>query len=119
MKENINDFLDKEFYIVDCYNFMYFPNKAKVIGIEDIGYNNEIRFIINVIDIKTKDYKRVYKEELKTFEEAIKCTKELNEIPENKKLAEQWRKNHCNLLRTEKISLEEFEQYGGIKNESL
>ncbi len=88
-KNELFELMDKDFFVVDCENFIFFPRKVKVIGVAELSYNSEIRFTINQKKIDG-EWKEVYKEELLTFKEAEKCAKELNEIQKNKEQAEFW-----------------------------
>ncbi len=91
---NLNDYLNKEFFIIDCEEFTYFARKVHTIGFE--MSLEEIIFIIDLKDRIINDYRKMYKEELeqfKSFEEASKKARQLNELPENKKRAEQWFKD--------------------------
>ena len=88
---DIDKIFNKEFYIVDCENFIYFPRKVRVIGFE--ASSDEIIFITNLKEHLINENRKMYLEELerfKSFEEAYKETKRLNELPNNKKRAEEW-----------------------------
>ncbi len=88
----ILDILDKEFYIIDCKDFIYFPRIVRVIGFEG-GYNT-ISYRINIKDnLSNRNYREISAYELtrfKTYEEAEKEAKRLNDIPSNKKRAKKW-----------------------------
>ena len=88
---DIDEIFNKEFYIVDCENFIYFPRKVRVIGFE--ASPDEIIFITNLKEHLINENRKMYLEELerfKSFEEAYKEAKRLNELPKNKKRAEKW-----------------------------
>ena len=88
---DIGEIFNKEFYIVDCENFIYFPRKVRVIGFE--ASPDEIIFITNLKEHLINENRKMYIEELerfKSFEEAYKEAKRLNELPKNKKRAEEW-----------------------------
>lgn len=77
------EFINKDFYIVDCKNFIYFPRKVKISSFELQPYTYPKYFIDEYNFITQKEL-----EQFKTFEEAEKYAKMLNEIPENRKRAE-------------------------------
>ncbi len=88
---DLYDFMSRDFYIVDCKDFIYFPRKVNVIEFK-MAYNSPIIFKLNVTTCLNEPME-MYKEELerfKTFEEAKNYAKKLNEIPANKKKAEEW-----------------------------
>ena len=88
---DIGEIFNKEFYIVNCENFIYFPRKVRVIGLE--ASPDEIIFITNLEEHLINENRKMYIEELerfKSFEEAYKEAKRLNELPKNKKRAEEW-----------------------------
>ena len=102
---NLTEFINREFYIVDCKDFIYFPRKVKIVEFS-IGYNCPIEFYINIKGYGN-EYKMMYKEELerfKSFDEARKYADELNELPENKAVAETWNspKNKYRMLIAQK-----------------
>lgn len=84
--------LDKEYYVVDCYNFVYFPRIVHIIGITGSSADDEISYIIDkstCFGEKTT----AYKDELtrfKTFKDCENYCKYINEIPANKKRADDW-----------------------------
>lgn len=81
----------KEFYIVDCKNFIYFPRTVRVIGFEISIY--EIIYITDIKEPLIHENRKMYLEELekfKSFKEAQKEAERLNNIEENKKRAEKW-----------------------------
>ena len=103
---NLKDFLDKEYYIIDCRNFVFFPRKVRVIAFCNIGYREEIQFEIDVKESYSNEYRKLYLSELqqfKTFKEADTYARKLNEIPENKERAEKWNsvENQYNLYKME------------------
>ena len=84
--------IDKEYYVVECYDFVYFPRIVHITGIVGSACNSELEYYVNLTDELHKD-RRLYEKDLtrfKTFEEAEDEAKRLNDIPENKKRAEQW-----------------------------
>lgn len=104
---DLRDYLAKEFYIIDCQDFIYFARKVHIIAIE--GNMEEIRFIVDVKDKMFNEHKKMYKEELeqfKSFEEASKKAKEINEIPENKERAERWNKNKQRISEMQYYSIQ-------------
>lgn len=93
MSEELQDFMNREFYIVDCKNFIYYPRVVKVIGFE-CTYGEEIQFVINITEPYSPDRNRqMYKSELerfKTFDKAKIYAEKLNNIPKNKERAKDW-----------------------------
>lgn len=90
---NINKIFNKDFYIIDCRDFVYFPRKVRVIGFESCGYSDEILFKTNLKDSLFNENRKMYLKELerfKSFEEAFKEAERLNELPDNKKRADDW-----------------------------
>ncbi len=109
---DIQEFMNRDFYIVDCKNFIYFPRKIKVIGFEMSP--DSLVFTINIKGFGD-EWQTMYKEQLeqfKTFDEAKKYAKKLNEIPKNKKRAEDWNspKNQYNRLVIEQELKETFDK---------
>ena len=85
--------LDKEYYVVDCWDFVYFPRIVHIIGIGGSSANSEIEYTLDMIDNYSNDYRTMYKDQLTRFETFDKCkeyAEYLNNIPENKKRAESW-----------------------------
>lgn len=96
---NLMNYRNREFYIVDCKDFTYFARKIHVIGFEMSP--DELVFITNTKDRIFNEHRKMHKEELeqfKSFEEASSKAKQLNEMPENKKRAEQWLKDKQTIL---------------------
>lgn len=96
---NLMNYINKEFYTIDCQDFTYFARKVQIVGFE--MSTNDIVFITDIKDKLFDEHRKMRKEELeqfKNFNEASKRAKELNEIPENKKRAEQWFKDKQNIL---------------------
>lgn len=88
---DMDEIFNKEFYIICCRDFVYFPKKVKVIGFE--ASPDEINFIIDLEEPLTHENRRMYIEELerfKSFEEAFEEAERLNELPKNKQRAEEW-----------------------------
>ena len=86
-----DEIFNKKFYIVDCRNFVFFPRTVRVIGFE--ASPDEIIFITNLKEHLIHENRRMYIEELerfKSFEEAFEEAERLNELPENKKRADDW-----------------------------
>lgn len=80
------ELLEKEFYIIDCENFIYFVQPVHIIGIGGCACDEELHYYLDIKDFTGRD-KEVYMYELerfKTFEEAQKEVDRLNNIPENK-----------------------------------
>lgn len=100
----LQELLKKEFYIVDCMDFVYFPRITHVVGVGASSCDEELQYYINVSDHNNKEM-LVYKSELerfKTFNEAKEYAEHLNNIPENKKRAEYWNtkgKFQCEILK--------------------
>lgn len=87
----LDEMFNKEFYIVDCNNFVFFPRIVKVIKFEVSPY--EVIFVTNLKDRVINENRKMYIEELerfKSFEEAKKEAERLNKIPKNKKRADEW-----------------------------
>lgn len=82
---SLKEIYNKNFYIIDCENFIYYPKVVKIIA-REISPNDGISYITN-------ENKKMYIEELKRFknlEEAYKEAKRLNDLPKNKKRADEW-----------------------------
>ena len=87
----IDEIFNKEFYIICCRDFVYFPKKVKAIGFE--ASSDKIEFITDLEEPLTHENRKMCIEELvrfKSFEEAFKEAERLNELPENKQRAEEW-----------------------------
>lgn len=96
---NLMDYMNKEFYIIDCKDFIYFARKVHIIGFEISS--DDLAFITDIKDELFDKHRKMYKEELeqfKSFDEASKRAKELNEIPENKRRVGQLYKNKQRIL---------------------
>ncbi len=88
----LDELLKKEFYIIDCKDFIYFVQPAHIIGIGGCSVDEELHYYLDVKDFMGRD-REAYMYELekfKTFEEAQKEVDRLNNIPSNKKQAKQW-----------------------------
>jgi len=86
------ELLEKEFYIIDCKDFIYYVRPVHIIGFGDCAIDEEPHYYLDVKDFMGRD-KEMYMCELerfKTFEEAQKEVDRLNNIPSNKKQAKQW-----------------------------
>ena len=93
------NYINKEFYIIDCKDFTYFARKIHVVGFEMTP--NELIFITDVKKNLIDEPKKFYKEELeqfKSFEEARKKAKQLNEISKNRERAKQWFRDRQTIL---------------------
>jgi hypothetical protein len=74
--------MKKDFYVIDCENFVFFPRIIHIVGFE-MAYNSPILFYTNI-----KGSRGLYIEELerfKTFEEAEREATRLNSISDIKK----------------------------------
>lgn len=83
----------KEFYIVDCKNFIYFPRTVKIIGFEASSASDETSYITDIEEPLIHENRKMYLGELekfKSFKEAQKEAERLNNIEENKKRAKEW-----------------------------
>lgn len=88
---NLDELYNKEFYIVDCYNFIFFPKIVKAVGFEISP--DELLIITDMKEALLKEKKRYsleYLEQYKDFDEARKEAERLNNLPKNKKRAEEW-----------------------------
>lgn len=88
----LSEILEKEYYIVDCYDFVYFPRIAHIVGVGSSSVGSGLQYYINATNLNNEE-RIVNKNELerfKTFEEAKEYAEYLNNIPENKKKAEEW-----------------------------
>lgn len=88
---DLDEIFNKKFYIVDCRDFVYFPRTVRVIRFE--ASPDEIIFITNLKEHLIHENRKMYIEELerfKSFEEAFEEAERLNELPENKKRADDW-----------------------------
>lgn len=89
----MEEFLNKEFYIVDCQNFIYFPRVVKAIGWE-MCCDEPIKYIVDIpAPYCSNENRKIYKDELerfKSFDEAKQYAEKLNNIPKNKKRAKDW-----------------------------
>jgi hypothetical protein len=100
---NIFEDIQKEYYIISCSNFIYYPKIVHVVGMAGSCCNEQIKYLIDSYDYLEKN-EEFYKEQLekyKNFEECeIEC-KRLNNIPKNKKTAKQWNsiETQYNLLK--------------------
>lgn len=89
---SIDEILSKEFYIVDCEDYIYFPRKIRIIGIEISSEDGE-RYITDIEEGLPKENRKMYAEELNKFkniEQAYNEANRLNQLPENKKRAYEW-----------------------------
>lgn len=93
---NLEDILSKEYYIVDCEEFIYFARKVKLLGCQGIcGCKfDEIEWESDIEErYSPGNYRHFYLSALtqfKTFKEAQEAAKKLNEMPENKKRFKRW-----------------------------
>lgn len=92
MKEiNLDELFNKVFYIVDCNNFMFYPKIVRAVGFE--MSSKELNIIIDEVDILTHENRKFlieYLEQYRSFEEARKEAERLNNLPRNKKIADEW-----------------------------
>ena len=97
-KENfdLDKILNGEYYIVDCEEFVYFARKVRLLGCRGICDCNfdEIEWESDMEErYNLGEYRYFYLSVLtqyKTFKEAQKAAKKLNEMPENKKRFKRW-----------------------------
>lgn len=92
--DELMEFMKKEFYIVDCEDFVYFAKTIHVVGFSMSSSEDELMYLTDQDTIMS----RFELERYKTFEEAQAKAKDLNEKPENKKRAEDWFKNRQGIL---------------------
>ena len=87
------ELLEKEFYIIKCYDFVYYVKPVHIIGFGCCS-GEELHYYLDTKDILGNDEKMyMYQlEKYKTYEEAQKEVDRLNNIPSNKKIAKQWNK---------------------------
>ncbi len=88
---NLEELYNKEFYIIDCLNFIYYPKIVRGIGFEISP--DELNIITDAVEYLTKENRKYtieYLEQYKTFEEARKEAERLNNLPKNKKRAKEW-----------------------------
>ena len=81
-KYSLNKFMKKDFYVIDCEKFVFFPRIIHIVRFE-MAYNSPILFYTNI-----KGSRGLYIEELerfKTFEEAEREATRLNSISDIKK----------------------------------
>ena len=84
---------NKDYYIIDCINFVYYAKRVHIIGFSWGTDVCEILYIIDKLNPYSNEYEQLTKTELtrfKTFEDAQKEADRLNNLPENKKRAEDW-----------------------------
>lgn len=107
------DVIDKEYYIVACEDFVYYAKPVHIIAIESSDFEDELEYIIDMkiphhFGDDFDDYMKMYMSDLekfKTLEDAEKEAERLNNIPKNKKLANEWNKTGkkvVEILRKEK-----------------
>lgn len=91
---SIKELTEKEYYIVDCSDFVYFPRVVHVIGISFCSVDELTRYMIDIPNIiRPDEYRDVAMWELerfKTFEDATKEAERLNKIPSNRRRAKDW-----------------------------
>lgn len=88
----LDELLEKEFYIINCKDFIYFVQPVHIVGIGGCTGDEELHYYLDDKDIMGRD-RKMYMDELekfKTFEEAQKEVDRLNNISSNKKRAKQW-----------------------------
>lgn len=86
------DLLKKEFYIINCKDFIYYVQPVHIIGFGTSSDNEELHYILDIQDFMGKNVEMYMCElgKFKTFKEAQKEVDRLNNIPSNKKRAKQW-----------------------------
>ena len=90
---SISDLISKEYYIVDCNDFVYFARPVSIVGICGGCVEDEIEYILDIYDYVTNDNRTAYMWQLYEKEkDAKKEAKRLNNIPENKERAKDWNK---------------------------
>lgn len=90
-KINLEEIYNKEFYIVDCEDFIFYPKIVIAIGFEISP--DEFNIITDAVEHLTKENRKYpieYLEQYKTFEEARKEAERLNNLPKNQKRANEW-----------------------------
>ena len=88
---DLKELYNKEFYIVACSNFIFYPKIVRGIGLEISP--GELNIITDAIEPSLKEnskYPVEYLEQYKTFEDAEKEAKRLNNLPKNKRKASEW-----------------------------
>lgn len=91
---NISELIKREFYIIDCMDFIYFARPVHIVGIGACACGEVIQYMIDVKDsLNPNEYRTMNMYELerfKTMKEAEQEAKRLNNIPSNKKRAKEW-----------------------------
>lgn len=88
---DLEELFNKEFYIVDCANFIFFPRVVRAVGFE--MSTDELIIITDIKDCLVKENRRFsveYLEQYKNFDEAKKEAERLNNLPKYKELADNW-----------------------------
>lgn len=88
---DLEELYNKEFYIIDCQNFIFFPRVVRAVGFE-MG-PDELQIITDIEDTlvhENRKYSIEFLESYKTFEEAKSEAERLNNLPKNKKRADEW-----------------------------
>lgn len=88
---NIEELFNKEFYIIDCDNYIFFPRVVRAIYFE--VSHIDLTITIDKIDDLTGEnikFPIEYLQHFKTFEDAKKEAERLNNLPKNKKRANEW-----------------------------
>ena len=91
---NISELIKREFYIIDCMDFIYFARPVHIVGVCGYASEDELEYMIDVKDsLNPNEYRTMYKYELerfKTMREAEQEAKRLNNISSNKRRAKEW-----------------------------
>lgn len=90
---NLHELTEKEYYIIDCINFVYFARPVHIIAIGKCAEDEELTCYLDIKDYYSNDDRTMYLGELerfKTLDEAQKEADRLNEIPSNKERAKEW-----------------------------
>lgn len=88
---DLEDLLNKEYFIIECSNFVFYPKIIRPLGFEISP--DELNIITDDVDYLTHENRKYPIEQLekfKSFEEAKKEAERLNNIPKNKKRAMEW-----------------------------
>lgn len=88
---NLDELFNKEFYIVNCKNFIFYPQTVRAVGFT-MSYD-ELNILIDEVDGLTHENMKFpikYLERYKSFKEAKKEAERLNNLQRNKKRAEEW-----------------------------
>lgn len=87
----LEDLLNKDYFVIECNNFVFYPKIIRPLGFEMSAY--ELNIFTDDVDNLTHENRKYPIEQLeqfKSFEEAKKEADRLNNIPKNKKRAMEW-----------------------------